>query len=55
MSGVRNLRAMFEQKGENNPPERGRSPGPSGVSSVGTAPLLYSRHLHVKNIANFLS
>ncbi|KAI1502495.1 hypothetical protein F5X99DRAFT_378880 [Biscogniauxia marginata] len=28
MSGVKNLRAMFEQRGENNPPDRGRSPGP---------------------------
>ncbi|KAK0668332.1 hypothetical protein QBC41DRAFT_123713 [Cercophora samala] len=27
MSAVKNLRAMFEQKGENSPPERGRSPG----------------------------
>ncbi|KAI1474505.1 hypothetical protein F4774DRAFT_414764 [Daldinia eschscholtzii] len=46
MSGVRNLRAMFEQKGENNPPERGRSPGPSGVSSVGSpSPTLSPRPL----------
>ncbi|KAI1334547.1 hypothetical protein F5Y15DRAFT_288263 [Xylariaceae sp. FL0016] len=29
MSGVKNLRAMFENKGnDNNPPDRGRSPGP---------------------------
>ncbi|TPX19088.1 uncharacterized protein E0L32_011249 [Thyridium curvatum] len=28
MSGVKNLRAMFEQKGESSPPDRGRSPGP---------------------------
>jgi len=27
MSAVKNLRAMFEQKGEVSPPERGRSPG----------------------------
>ncbi|KAK4177747.1 hypothetical protein QBC36DRAFT_184240 [Triangularia setosa] len=27
MSAVKNLRAMFEQKGETSPPERGRSPG----------------------------
>lgn len=27
MSAVKNLRAMFEQKGENSPPDRGRSPG----------------------------
>ncbi|KAM7194070.1 hypothetical protein V8F20_008166, partial [Naviculisporaceae sp. PSN 640] len=27
MSGVKNLRAMFEQKGETSPPDRGRSPG----------------------------
>ncbi|KAI2604123.1 uncharacterized protein GGS25DRAFT_448884 [Hypoxylon fragiforme] len=34
MSGVRNLRAMFEQRGENNPPDRGRSPGsPSPTDS----------------------
>ncbi|KAK4098632.1 hypothetical protein N658DRAFT_476934 [Parathielavia hyrcaniae] len=28
MSAVKNLRAMFEQKGETSPPDRGRSPGP---------------------------
>ncbi|KAI1321542.1 hypothetical protein F5Y16DRAFT_388565 [Xylariaceae sp. FL0255] len=35
MSGVRNLRAMFEQKGDSNLPgdDRGRSPGPSGFAS----------------------
>ncbi|KAI0380345.1 hypothetical protein F5Y04DRAFT_103847 [Hypomontagnella monticulosa] len=38
MSGVRNLRAMFEQKGENNPPDRGRSPGPGGVSVGSPSP-----------------
>ncbi|KAI1077690.1 hypothetical protein F5B20DRAFT_259001 [Whalleya microplaca] len=38
MSGVRNLRAMFEQRGENNPPDRGRSPG----LSVGTALSVYN-------------
>ncbi|KAK3330059.1 hypothetical protein B0H66DRAFT_44259 [Apodospora peruviana] len=27
MSGVKNLRAMFEQKGDSSPPDRGRSPG----------------------------
>jgi hypothetical protein len=27
MSAVKNLRAMFEQKGDTSPPERGRSPG----------------------------
>ncbi|KAM7222528.1 hypothetical protein V8F06_002022, partial [Rhypophila decipiens] len=27
MSGVKNLRAMFEQKGDTSPPDRGRSPG----------------------------
>lgn len=27
---------MFEQRGENNPPDRGRSPGPGGLSSVGS-------------------
>ncbi|KAK4116833.1 hypothetical protein N656DRAFT_277490 [Canariomyces notabilis] len=27
MSAVKNLRAMFEQKGETSPPDRGRSPG----------------------------
>lgn len=41
---------MFEQKGENTPPDRGRSPGPSGIS-VGMAPLLYSKHLLVYDIA----
>ncbi|OTA57438.1 hypothetical protein K449DRAFT_437304 [Hypoxylon sp. EC38] len=38
MSGVRNLRAMFEQKGENNPPDRGRSPGPGGLSVGSPSP-----------------
>ncbi|KAF3065806.1 putative mucin-7 precursor protein [Daldinia childiae] len=38
MSGVRNLRAMFEQKGENTPPDRGRSPGPSGISVGSPSP-----------------
>ncbi|KAI1264805.1 hypothetical protein F5Y18DRAFT_67853 [Xylariaceae sp. FL1019] len=34
MSGVRNLRAMFEQKGDSGPPDdRGRSPGPAGFVS----------------------
>ncbi|KAH8162224.1 hypothetical protein CIB48_g6031 [Xylaria polymorpha] len=32
MSGVRNLRAMFEQKGDTLP-DRGRSPGPGGFAS----------------------
>ncbi|KAI0976915.1 hypothetical protein F4678DRAFT_128969 [Xylaria arbuscula] len=32
MSGVRNLRAMFEQKGD-APPDRGRSPGPGGFGT----------------------
>ncbi|KAI0107749.1 hypothetical protein GGR51DRAFT_514934 [Nemania sp. FL0031] len=32
MSGVRNLRAMFEQKGDNLP-DRGRSPGPGGLAT----------------------
>ncbi|KAI0474859.1 hypothetical protein F4859DRAFT_81176 [Xylaria cf. heliscus] len=32
MSGVRNLRAMFEQKGDSLP-DRGRSPGPGGFAS----------------------
>ncbi|KAI0512950.1 hypothetical protein F5B22DRAFT_612786 [Xylaria bambusicola] len=32
MSGVRNLRAMFEQKGDGLP-DRGRSPGPGGFGS----------------------
>ncbi|KAI0444425.1 hypothetical protein F4803DRAFT_560944 [Xylaria telfairii] len=32
MSGVRNLRAMFEQKGD-SVPDRGRSPGPGGFAS----------------------
>jgi hypothetical protein len=27
MSQVKNLRAMFENKGETSPPDRGRSPG----------------------------
>ncbi|KAI1868571.1 uncharacterized protein JN550_006487 [Neoarthrinium moseri] len=40
MSGVRNLRAMFEQKGGepgNSPPDdRGRSPGPNGLASFGS-------------------
>ncbi|KAI0193489.1 hypothetical protein F4808DRAFT_442010 [Astrocystis sublimbata] len=33
MSGVRNLRAMFEQKGDSQPDDRGRSPGPSGFAT----------------------
>ncbi|TRX95111.1 hypothetical protein FHL15_004196 [Xylaria flabelliformis] len=33
MSGVRNLRAMFEQKGDSLPDDRGRSPGPGGFAS----------------------
>lgn len=34
MSAVKNLRAMFEQKGETSPPDRGRSPGiPPGSES----------------------
>ncbi|KAK1676562.1 hypothetical protein BDP55DRAFT_693305 [Colletotrichum godetiae] len=33
MSGVKNLRAMFEQKADSSPPDRGRSPG---LSSNGT-------------------
>ncbi|RYC58693.1 hypothetical protein CHU98_g7514 [Xylaria longipes] len=32
MSGVRNLRAMFEQKGDSLP-DRGRSPGPGGFAT----------------------
>ncbi|KAI0389110.1 hypothetical protein F5Y17DRAFT_144341 [Xylariaceae sp. FL0594] len=32
MSGVKNLRAMFEQKGDNLP-DRGRSPGPGGFGT----------------------
>ncbi|KAI0799059.1 hypothetical protein GGR55DRAFT_524605 [Xylaria sp. FL0064] len=32
MSGVRNLRAMFEQKGD-GVPDRGRSPGPGGIGT----------------------
>ncbi|ORY70261.1 uncharacterized protein BCR38DRAFT_103206 [Pseudomassariella vexata] len=32
--GVKNLRAMFEQRGSDNAPEdRGRSPAPSNLSS----------------------
>ncbi|CAP60335.1 uncharacterized protein PODANS_1_6350 [Podospora anserina S mat+] len=34
MSAVKNLRAMFEQKGENSPPDRGRSPGVPFVSGA---------------------
>lgn len=33
MSGVRNLRAMFEQKGDTLP-DRGRSPGPGGFGEA---------------------
>ncbi|KAI1432833.1 hypothetical protein GGR50DRAFT_554338 [Xylaria sp. CBS 124048] len=33
MSGVKSLRAMFEQKGDVPLPDRGRSPGPSGFAS----------------------
>ncbi|KAI0845718.1 hypothetical protein F5Y00DRAFT_164369 [Daldinia vernicosa] len=45
MSGVRNLRAMFEQKGENTPPDRGRSPGPSGISVGSPSPTHSPRPL----------
>ncbi|KAI1743183.1 hypothetical protein F4680DRAFT_369583 [Xylaria scruposa] len=34
MSGVRNLRAMFEQKGDSLPDDRGRSPGPGGFGEA---------------------
>ncbi|KAK7961862.1 uncharacterized protein PG986_002687 [Apiospora aurea] len=34
MSGVKNLRAMFEQKGGDSPPDRGRSPPGSAPGSV---------------------
>ncbi|KAK3362543.1 hypothetical protein B0T25DRAFT_8370 [Lasiosphaeria hispida] len=37
MSAVKNLRAMFEQKGETSPPDRGRSPGiPPTIGSAGS-------------------
>ncbi|KAI0183165.1 hypothetical protein EV127DRAFT_353281 [Xylaria flabelliformis] len=40
MSGVRNLRAMFEQKGDSLPDDRGRSPGPASPSpSASPRPL----------------
>ncbi|KAL2199397.1 hypothetical protein P885DRAFT_58782 [Corynascus similis CBS 632.67] len=40
MSAVKNLRAMFEQKGEMSPPDRGRSPGiPYGPGSDSPRPL----------------
>ncbi|KAK4245061.1 hypothetical protein C7999DRAFT_34589 [Corynascus novoguineensis] len=40
MSAVKNLRAMFEQKGEMSPPDRGRSPGiPHGPGSDSPRPL----------------
>ncbi|KAK4032822.1 hypothetical protein C8A01DRAFT_40734 [Parachaetomium inaequale] len=40
MSAVKNLRAMFEQKGETSPPDRGRSPGiPHGAGSDSPRPL----------------
>lgn len=31
MSGVKNLRAMFENKGDDPSPDRGRSPGIPGA------------------------
>ncbi|KAL2021646.1 hypothetical protein VTK56DRAFT_6999 [Thermocarpiscus australiensis] len=40
MSAVKNLRAMFEQKGEISPPDRGRSPGiPHATSAESPRPL----------------
>ncbi|KAL2129261.1 hypothetical protein VTI74DRAFT_7998 [Chaetomium olivicolor] len=40
MSAVKNLRAMFEQKGETSPPDRGRSPGiPHGPGTDSPRPL----------------
>ncbi|KAK4196944.1 hypothetical protein QBC40DRAFT_109322 [Triangularia verruculosa] len=40
MSAVKNLRAMFEQKGETSPPDRGRSPGaPFTPSAESPRPL----------------
>ncbi|KAK4152529.1 hypothetical protein C8A00DRAFT_34774 [Chaetomidium leptoderma] len=40
MSAVKNLRAMFEQKGDTSPPDRGRSPGiPPGPGSDSPRPL----------------
>ncbi|KAK4167254.1 hypothetical protein QBC43DRAFT_332001 [Cladorrhinum sp. PSN259] len=39
MSAVKNLRAMFEQKGEASPPpERGRSPGTPSVTAASESP-----------------
>ncbi|KAM7194475.1 hypothetical protein V8F33_007185 [Rhypophila sp. PSN 637] len=39
MSGVKNLRAMFEQKGDTSPPDRGRSPGIPWTPSDSPRPL----------------
>lgn len=39
MSKVGNLRAMFENKGDTSPPERGRSPGLSSVGAESPRPL----------------
>lgn len=39
MSKVGNLRAMFENKGDSSPPERGRSPGLSSAGAESPRPL----------------
>ncbi|KAH8899191.1 hypothetical protein GQ53DRAFT_816367 [Thozetella sp. PMI_491] len=39
MSQVKNLRAMFEQKGETSPPDRGRSPGIPAAGTESPRPL----------------
>jgi hypothetical protein len=44
MSQVKNLRAMFEQKQDLSPPDRGRSPG-GQASSKPCSPLLHLRHI----------
>ncbi|KAH6645360.1 hypothetical protein BKA67DRAFT_541589 [Truncatella angustata] len=56
MSGVKNLRAMFEQKHDTSPPDRGRSPGPGtgpGTPSFGS-PTPSSRPLS-KVRTNFIA
>lgn len=40
MSQVKNLRAMFENKGDTSPPDRGRSPGISSTTYIEGKPLV---------------
>lgn len=45
MSQVKNLRAMFENKGDTSPPDRGRSPGVSSTRHIEGKPLVVQSKL----------